>query len=123
MCAASSALTLTAYFGLKKLMCPASSSSSRCPFAHKSSTAPTEEVKIEPSKIYEERELLDQYMLFNYATGKDLLMFDLNELADVQNCFQFPKRVALLCREHCPDLFTSNQVCIIYFKIRAFTFL
>lgn len=73
----------------------------------------THKTKQEQSKIYEEKELLDQYMLFNYADGKDFFSFsDLGEFTDVRNCFLFPKKVALLCREYCPDLFFSENVSI-----------
>jgi hypothetical protein len=75
----------------------------------------THKLKYEQSKIYEEKELLDQYMLFNYADGKDVFSFsDLSsEFADVRNCFLFPKKVALICREYCPDLFFSENVSIV----------
>jgi hypothetical protein len=66
--------------------------------------------QIQQSKIYEEKELVDQYMLFNFAEGHDLFLFDLNEKTNVTQCFLFPKRVALLCRDYCPDLFFSDEV-------------
>ena len=66
------------------------------------------------SKIYEEKALVDQYMLFNFAEGKEFLSFDLNEKSDVNNCFLFPKNIALLCRDYCPDLFLNNQVKMLY---------
>lgn len=66
----------------------------------------------EPSKIYEEKSLLDQYMLFNYAETPDFLLFDLKEFANVNNCVLFPKRVALLCRDYCPDIFFGDEVII-----------
>lgn len=90
--AASSAFTLAVYLLAKKLVCSAS-----------------REKKQEQSKIYEEQTLLDQYMLFNFSEANDLLLFDLKEYANITNCFQFPKRVALLCREYCPDLFFSSE--------------
>ena len=87
---AGGAFSLASYFLVKKFFCPKQS------------------VKIIQSKIYEEKTLLDQYMLFNYAEPNELLLFDLKEYANVNNCFQFPKKVALLCRDHCPDLFFSE---------------
>lgn len=86
----SSAATLGLYFLLRKL------------FATKSS-------KQTQSKIYEEQALLDQYMLFNFSEPNELLLFDLNDQANINNCFLFPKRVALLCRDYCPDLFFSSD--------------
>ena len=100
---ASGVLSITGYVLLKKVL-------GRYLCTHKT--------KQEQSKIYEEKELLDQYMLFNYADGKDFFSFsDLGEFTDVRNCFLFPKKVALLCREYCPDLFFSENVSIEKFKI------
>jgi SAM-dependent methyltransferase len=66
--------------------------------------------KMQASKIYEEKALLDQYMVFNFATPEQFLLFnDLNEYENVKNCITFPKRVALLCRDHCPDIFFSEN--------------
>jgi len=64
----------------------------------------------EASKIYEDKALLDQYMMFNFSSDKEMLLFDnLAEHKDVTNCFLFPKRVALLCREHCPEIFFTDS--------------
>ena len=98
---ASSALTLSVYYLVKKLN--AASCESRLV------------TKQEQSKIYEEKTLLDQYMLFNFSLPNELLLFDLKEDVNITNCFQFPKRVALLCRDHCPDLFFSSEQ-VIYFS-------
>lgn len=101
----SGALSVASYILIKKLFF------TRCPFHQTSNT--NKKVQ-EQSKIYEEKELVDQYMLFNFAEGRELLMFDdLNEKSNVTNCFLFPKRVALLCRDYCPDIFFSDQVIII----------
>ena len=62
-----------------------------------------------PSKIYEEKALVDQYLMFNYSDQQEMLLFDLNEYANVKNCFLFPKRVALLCKDYCPDIFFSDD--------------
>ena len=64
----------------------------------------------EASKIYEEKSLLDQYMLFNFAELRDFLLFDLGNYSDVTNCILFPKRVALLCKDYCPDIFFAEEV-------------
>ena len=64
----------------------------------------------EASKIYEEKSLLDQYMLFNFAESRDFLLFDLGSYSDVTNCILFPKRVALLCKDYCPDIFFADEV-------------
>jgi SAM-dependent methyltransferase len=63
------------------------------------------------NKYYEEKAILDQYMVFNYAHADEFLTFDdLKDYENVRNCIQFPKNVALLCRDHCPDIFfDSNQ--------------
>ena len=66
--------------------------------------------KQEASKIYEEKALLDQYMLFNFSEPYDMLLFDLHDYSNINNCFLFPKRIALLCRDRCPDIFFSNEV-------------
>ena len=64
--------------------------------------------------IYEEKSLLDQYMMFNFSSDNEMLLFnDLGEYTNVNNCFEFPKRVALLCRDHCPDIFIYDHVNII----------
>ena len=64
----------------------------------------------EASKIYEDQALLDMYMVFNFADSKDLLLFDdLKQFENVQNCALFPKRVALLCRDFCPDIFFEDS--------------
>lgn len=68
----------------------------------------------EPSKIYEEKSLLDQYLLFNFASNEELVTFDLKENANIYNCSQFPKKVALLCLDHCPDILFSEQVLRIF---------
>lgn len=68
------------------------------------------------SKIYEEKALLDQYMLFNFSEPEEILLFDLKEYSNITKCFQFPKRVALICRDYCPDLFFSDQVSINLFN-------
>jgi hypothetical protein len=99
----SGALSVASYILLKKLFF------TRCPFHHQQPVQSNRKVQ-EQSKIYEEKELVDQYMLFNFAEGNELLMFeDLNEKSNVTNCFLFPKKVALLCQDYCPDIF-SNQV-------------
>jgi SAM-dependent methyltransferase len=65
---------------------------------------------VEASRIYEEKALLDQYMMFNFATPEQFILFnDLNEHENVRNCVLFPKRVALLCRDHCPDIFFNEN--------------
>ena len=66
--------------------------------------------KQEQSKIYEDKVLLDQYMMFNFCEGKEMLLFDLKNDVDIRNCFLFPKRVALLCKDFCPDIFFSGNV-------------
>lgn len=66
--------------------------------------------KQEASKIYEEKSLLDQYMLFNFAEPSDFLLFDLKQYSDINNCMLFPKRVALLCRDYCPEIFFDTKV-------------
>ena len=66
----------------------------------------------EQSKIYEEKALLDQYMMFNFSSDKEMFQFEnLGELSTVTNCFLFPQRVALLANEaNCPDIFTKKVV-------------
>lgn len=65
----------------------------------------------EASRIYEEKALLDQYMLFNFAEPRDFLLFDqLGQYADINNCALFPKRIALLCKDYCPDIFFADEV-------------
>jgi SAM-dependent methyltransferase len=62
------------------------------------------------SKIYEDKSLLDQYMVFNFANPDQFILFDdLNEYQNINNCVLFPKRVALLCRDHCPDIFFDES--------------
>ena len=97
----SGAVSVLGYIFLKKLICCRHT----CKHVAKKTTT-----KQEQSKIYEDKVLLDQYMLFNYCEGRDLLLFDLKSDADVNNCFLFPKRVALLCKDFCPDLFFSDNV-------------
>lgn len=90
----SGTLSVTGYLILKKLFC----------------SKQTEAVCQKQSDIYEQKSLLDQYMMFNFSSDKEMLLFDdLNENSDVTNCFLFPKRVALLCREHCPEIFFSDE--------------
>lgn len=84
---------------------------------------PKKSSNVQNSKIYEEKALVDQYMLFNFSEGKEFLSFDLNENSDVNNCFLFPKRIALLCRDYCPDLFQSDQVSISIFLLFKIIFL
>jgi hypothetical protein len=104
----SGALSITGYILLKKLFF------TQCPFHQPKTNKKLQE----QSKIYEEKELVDQYMLFNFAEGKELLMFDdLNEKSNVTNCFLFPKKVALLCRDYCPEIFFSDQVVIKFISI------
>ena len=91
----SGAASVITYIILKKALCKI-----------KTSTKTVQEA----SKIYEEKELVDQYMMFNFCEGKDLLLFDLKNESDVKNCFLFPKRVALLCKDNCPDIFFSENV-------------
>lgn len=93
---ASGAVSIAAYIFLKRMVCCKGSCEKK--------------VKQEQSKIYEEKALLDQYMMFNFSDGKELLLFDLKDSANVNNCFLFPKRVALLARDHCPDIFFSENV-------------
>ena len=62
----------------------------------------------EPSKIYEEQKLVDEYMLFNYSSENEMILFDLGKYSNIKNCLDFPKKVALLCRDHCPEIFFSN---------------
>ena len=64
----------------------------------------------EASKIYEEKSLLDQYMLFNFAETRDFLLFDLGDYEKVTSCTLFPKRVALLCKDYCPNIFFADEV-------------
>lgn len=73
----------------------------------------------EASKIYEEKSLLDQYMLFNFAETRDFLLFDLGDYEKVTSCTLFPKRVALLCKDYCPNIFFADEVN----KIRKYTFI
>ena len=96
----SGAVSVLSYILLKKLLCK------HCKKSNVSSGKSTQE----QSKIYEDKVLLDQYMMFNFCEGKDLLLFDLKGDSDVNNCFLFPKRVALLCRDYCPDIFFSDNV-------------
>jgi hypothetical protein len=65
----------------------------------------------EPSKIYELKSLLDQYMLFNFANKNDIFLVDVNDdaLANIYNCAEFPKKVAALSRVYCADLFDDNN--------------
>jgi hypothetical protein len=87
VCVASGACSILGYVLLRKLL-------------HK---------KQEASQIYEEKALVDQYMLFNFGQPEEMLLFDLKENASIKNCFLFPKRVALLCRDYCPDIFFSES--------------
>lgn len=85
---ASGSLTLAGYFVLKRLL----------------------QSKAQQSKIYEEKALLDQYMLFNFSEQDEFLLFDeLKKLDSISKCLSFPKRVALLCRDHCPDIFFNGD--------------
>lgn len=95
---ASGALSIAGYVLLKRFLC------------NKSCNKLTS--KQEQSKIYEEKALLDQYMLFNFSEPKEFLLFDLNEYSNIGNCLLFPRNVALLCRDHCPDIFFSDIVSI-----------
>ncbi|CAF0983893.1 unnamed protein product [Brachionus calyciflorus] len=90
----SGALSIAGYILLKRFLCKNMCKKSK---------------KAEQSKIYEEKALLDQYMLFNYADAKDFILFDLNEYSNVYNCVSFPRNVALLCRDHCPEIFFADQ--------------
>lgn len=93
----SGTVSVIAYILLKKAFCK----------VNKKSNVPNQQ----QSKIYEDKVLLDQYMMFNFCEGKEMLLFDLKNEADVRNCFLFPKRVALLCKDHCPEIFfTDNNV-------------
>jgi len=106
--AVSGTLSITGYIILKKLFFSEQSSNKNVNI--KKNDKKVEEGLQEASKIYEDKALLDQYMMFNFSSDKEMLLFDdLNENSDVKNCFLFPKRVALLCREHCPDIFFSDQ--------------
>ena len=67
----------------------------------------------EQNEIYENNELLAQYVTFNYCDAKNFLLFDLKNDSNVTNCFLFPKRIALLCRDHCPDIFFSGNVSVV----------
>lgn len=63
------------------------------------------EAKKVPSKIYEDQKLLEEYMLFNYSAENEMILFDMGKYENIRNCLQFPRNVALLCKDHCPDLF------------------
>ncbi len=94
LAAVSGTISVTGYILLQRLLSRAASSK------------PTQAA----SKIYEEKALLDQYMMFNFSSDKEMLLFDnLGDQKDVTNCFLFPKRVALLCREHCPEIFFTDS--------------
>lgn len=94
----SGTLSVTGYILLKKLLCT----------EKKACNLKTNQTQ---SKIYEEKSLLDQYMMFNFSDSNEMFLFgDLNECTDVTNCFLFPKRVALLFKDHCPDIFSSDKV-------------
>ena len=94
----SGTLSISGYILLRKLLC----SGRKCKNVKTNQTQ---------SKIYEEKSLLDQYMMFNFSDSNEIFLFDdLNECTDVTNCFLFPKRVALLFKEYCPDIFSSSQV-------------
>lgn len=109
----SGAISIASYIFLKRLLCCGQKNT----------------VKQEQSKIYEEKALLDQYMLFNYAEAKDFLLFDLKEYSNFQNCISFPRNVALLCRDYCPDIFFGENVIIFvnleikrFFKLNILNF-
>lgn len=97
----SGALSIAGYILLKRLLC-----NSGC-----------KKTKVEQSKIYEEKALLDQYMLFNYADAKDSILFDLDQYSNISNCVSFPRNVAHLCRDHCPEIFFADQVRAKYISI------
>lgn len=93
LCAVSGGVSIAGYVLLKKLFCNGCDKKK------------SDEVQ-QQSLIYEDKKLLDQYMMFNFSSDKEMLLFDdLNEHVNVTNCFLFPARVALLYKEHCPDLF------------------
>lgn len=64
----------------------------------------------EQSKIYEDKVLLDQYMMFNFSSDQEMFQFEnLGAQSNVTNCFLFPQRVAMLANEtNCPDLFAKK---------------
>ena len=95
----SGAVSVGAYVLVQKYMC-----------CNNSKQKQTNEPKHEPSKIYEEKALLDQYMMFNFADENEFLLFDLGNLSDIKNCLNFPQKVGLLCREYCPDIFFYDDV-------------
>lgn len=90
----SGALSIAGYILLKRLLCKTNCKAK----------------KAEQSKIYEEKALLDQYMLFNFAEANQIILSDLNQYSNVYNCVLFPRNVALLCRDHCPEIFFAEQV-------------
>lgn len=106
---ASGALSICGYILLKKLW-------------HRGEKKEKEPQQQEASRIYEEKALLDQYMLFNFAEPEDFLLFDLEKYTDVKHSILFPKRIALLCKDYCPDIFFSEEVCGFSLSLYGFLF-
>ena len=102
---ASGAVAIGAYKLVEHLLAPNSSPEPN------ERTKETAKAQREPSKIYEEQKLVDEYMLFNYSSENEMILFDLGKYSNIKNCLDFPKKVALLCRDHCPEIFFS-KVCL-----------
>jgi hypothetical protein len=65
----------------------------------------------EGSLLYEEKWMLDQYMGFHFSDKNFFLFPELEK--EMVPFLNFPKRIALACRDHCPEIFFNDKVNIL----------
>ena len=104
----SGALAIGAYILLRRFLKKTSRSSSIFRHASRHISMTMDEYD---DDFEDEKELINQSMVLHYADDlKELILFDLYEKTDITKCFSFPKKITLLCKHNCRDLFLSENV-------------